>query len=191
MDLAGILEELGLPQPPSGCEALTSAAEEAQRKYDACQEELKKLCERLGIPYPPPRDLPLPPEVVTLIAKCDALKRALDAAIAALKACLLGVAAATCRWSATVLRALTTTLRDLQREITRRPPYDADGPLDPRPKRVVMRLIRMCQYAIAWVKRLRGIMNCPALPVRLPRLSPQLQHALDELAAQERVAALH
>lgn len=178
MDIYDVLDELGvgvLPSVPPACRALMDKVIELTAEVVRLEKELADLIGQLPVPPPNP---PTPAYLALLrriaklkkqiVAKKDELKQA----IADLKACL-GPLGPLCRELAKLLKGLTNALRFYQKEITGKVVGEP-----PRRKEVIMRDIKMCQFAIAWVKRLRTLLGCPALPKRLPRLTREIRIAL-------------
>jgi DNA repair exonuclease SbcCD ATPase subunit len=177
MDIIEILDELGLGTPPgAGCQPLVDAMDEAAReverltrKYEEWRRKLDELLRRLPLPT---REIEaLMVEIARVEAELAAAKKRLADATAALKTCLAQAPGLTCTVLNQLLRNLIVLLRDFQREISGRS-------ADPRRKAVIMRDIRRCQFAIAWVKALRRLLGCPPLPRGFPRVPATLRAAL-------------
>jgi hypothetical protein len=180
MDIYDVLDELGVGTPPSvppTCRTLNDKVIELTAEVVALEKELADLLRQ--VPVPPP----VPPTTAYLdllrkiedrkkriLDKKDELKKATDA----LKACLAGALGPLCRELAKLLKGLTNALRFYQKEITGKVVGEP-----PRRKEVIMRDIRMCQFAIAWVKQLRRALGCPSLPQRIPRLTREMRVALE------------
>lgn len=204
-----VLDELGvgpLPTVPARCAALmqrvqelTDAAQQREteladlkRQRDACRTQLENLIRQLPIPppVPPTSDyLALLDRIKEQRTKCAdldtkiaqkelavaAARSALAQAGGELRDCLLQAKDPLCAALAALLKTLISLLRLYQREITGR----LEEP--PRPKDVIMRDIRRCQFAIGWVNRLRRLLGCPGVR-ELPHLARSVRIALERAA---------